>query len=762
MRAATIALFATAVRVAAPASVQAQDISCDRGDPEVRALEFQGNHAVSSGDLAVRVTTTPSAILRRSLRVALGEKRCLNRNELPRDVLRLKAYYRERGFYSAQVDTVVQPAGRDAVRVLFRINEGKPTVLRSYRVSGLEGVADSADVMNRLQLRVGQPFNFALFKADLDSTVQRLRNAGYYRADALPAYETNNDSLLARASIVVLPDKRARFGEPQVHVTPVPGRRQEISTNTVRRILGIAPGDQYSDRAIVDAQRSLFQLGAYRHIEVSPLADSLQPPGDTIVILDVELAEDYVRRLDSEAGWATLDCGRLRLQYSDLNFAKSARRFEFTAQASKIGFGKPLENPFTRDLCTLYGRSPLASDSAFSSPFHYYVGFSIKQPRLLGTKWVPTLSLYSERRGEYLAYLRSTSVGADLSAIREVADRTQLRLGYGLEYGRTRAPPAVLCALFNRCDEVSRALIDSLATLGVASAAVVRIRTDNLISPTRGTVMRAEVRTSASSFLGTSSNLFFNKGSGDVAWFAPFGWHNVLSVRIRGGAVIGRRLSDTLLFVPPQERLYAGGATSVRGFQQNELGDVVYIARESDVRRDTLTPPFRYSVSDTVGFDRVVPAGGNALFVANVEYRVRDPFLFPNYVQYTFFVDGGDVWNRPKSPSIKWTPGLGLRILTPVAPIQVNIGYNPYPSPAGPIYFEDPFRVQPINGVPPVRPDISPLYCVSPNNSIDLVLKDGVFQPPQDSPPCPGTYHPPERKTWYRRLVLTFSIGPDF
>ncbi len=755
VRAATIALFATAVRVAAPASVQAQDISCDRGDPEVRALEFQGNHAVSSGDLALRVTTTPSAILRRSLRVALGEKRCLNRNELPRDVLRLKAYYRERGFYSAQVDTVIQPAGRDAVRVLFRINEGQPTVLRSYRVTGLEGVADSAEVINRLQLRIGQPFDFALFKADIDSTAQRLRNAGYYRSDALPAYETNNDSLLARASITVLPGKRARFGEPQVHVTPVPGRRQEISTNTVRRILGITPGDQYSDRSIVDAQRSLFQLGAYRHIEVSPLADSLQPPGDTIVILDVQLAEDYVRRLDSEVGWATLDCGRLRLQYSDLNFAKTARRFDFTAQASKIGYGAPLATPFTKDLCTLYGHSPLTSDSAFSKTLHYYVGFSIKQPRLLGTRWVPTLSLYSERRGEYLAYLRSTWVGADLSATRDVADRTQLRLGYGLEYGRTEAPPAVLCALFSRCDEVSRALIDSLATLGVASAAIVRIRTDNLISPTRGTVMRAEARTSASSFLGTSSNLFFNKGSGDIAWFAPFGWHNVLSARIRAGAVIGRRLSDTLLFVPPQERLYAGGATSVRGFQQNELGDVVYIARERDVRRDTLTPPFRYSVSDTSGFDRVVPTGGNALFVANVEYRVRDPFLFPNYVQYTFFVDGGDVWNRPNSPQIKWTPGFGLRVSTPVAPIQVNIGYNPYPRPQGPIYFEDPQRVQST-----IHPEISPLYCVSPNNQIDLVLVDGVLLPKTLG--CDKSYHPPERKTWYRRLVLTFSIGPDF
>ena len=756
MRAATIALFATAVRVAAPASVQAQDISCDRGDPEVRALDFQGNRAVSSSDLALRVTTTPSAILRRGLRVALGEKRCLNRNELPRDVLRLKAYYRERGFYSAQVDTVVQPSGRDAVRVIFRINEGQPTVLRSYTISGLEGVADSGDVVNQLRLRIGQPFDFGLFKADHDSTVQRLRNAGYYRADVLSGYETNKDSLWARASMTVLPGKRARFGEPQVHVTPVPGRRQEISTRTVRRILGIAPGDQYSDRAIVDAQRSLFQLGAYRHIEVSPLPDSLQPPGDTVVLVDVQLAEDYVRRLDSEAGWATLDCGRLRLQYTDLNFAKTARRFEFTAQASKIGFGKPLVTPFTRDLCTLWGSSPLKNDP-FSSPFHYYTGFSIRQPRLLGTRWVPTLSLYSERRGEYLAYLRSTNAGADISATREIADRTQLRLGYGMEYGKTTAQPAVLCALFSRCDEPSRDAISKLATLGVASATVVRVRTDNLISPTKGTVMRAEGRTSAASFLGTSRQLFFNKATGDVAWFAPFGWHNVLSARIRAGTVVGRRLSDSSqAFVPPQERLYAGGATSVRGFQQNELGDVVYIARDRDVVRHDTTPPFRYSVSDTSGFDRVVPTGGNALFVANVEYRVRDPFLFPNYVQYTLFVDGGDVWSGSTSPKIKWTPGLGLRVLTPVAPIQVNIGYNPYPRPNGPIYFEDPTRVQSA-----IRPDISPLYCVSPNNQIDLELRDGVLQPPGGSG-CPASYHPPERKTWYRRLVLTFSIGPDF
>jgi outer membrane protein assembly factor BamA len=758
LRAATIALFATAASVAAPAPARAQDLSCDEPtDREVRELVFRGNRALSGDDLALRVRTTPSALLRRSIRVPLGAKRCLDIVELRRDLFRLKNYYLERGFYSTKVDTLVEPlgGGRDVVRVVFNIDEGLPVILRSYDVTGLEGIPDSAGIMNRRQLRVGQPFDRGLFVADMDSILQRLRNAGFYRATLVNSHDLNQDSLIARVAITVLPGKRARFGEPVVQVTPVDERGQQLSTRTVRRVLGISPGDQYSDRAIIEAQRSLFQLGTYRHIEVAPLPDSLQPGGDTIVVLQVSLTEDYMRRVDSEFGWATLDCGRLRMQYTDLNFASTARRLELTAQASKIGYGEPLATRGTRDVCTLNGNSPLAEDSAFSSQLHYHAGIALRQPRLLGTRWVPTLSVYSERRGEYKAYLRTTNVGGDFSATRDVAERTQLRLGYSIEYGRTTAPDAVLCALFSRCDDDSRRRILEFATLGVASATVVRIRTDNLVSPTRGSVMRAETRTSASSLLGTSSSLFFNKGSGDIGWYRPFGGHNVLALRFRAGAVVGRRLSDTLAFVPPQERLYAGGPTSVRGFQSNELGEVVYIARAGEVARDSsVVGPdsvWRFSVPATSGFERVVPLGGNTLFVANLEYRIRDPIFLPDYVQYTLFLDAGDAWNRPSPPRIKWTPGAGVRLLTPVGPIQMNVGFNPYKRETGPIYFEDPALA---------ASAISPLYCVSPGNIIDLKRKDGVLQPVQ--PGCDRSYTPPERKQWYKKLTFTFSIGPDF
>lgn len=726
---------------------------------EVRSLEFRGNRALSDDELSLRVTTTPSALLRRSLRIALGTKRCLNRLYLPRDLANLEFYYRERGFYDVNVDTIIRPMGTSAVGVVFTIVEGPPTILKSYSVTGLSGVRDSASIVNNLQLRAGQPFDRGLFFADMDSITRRLRNAGYYRAGALQSRNRLADSLIAYAEITVVPGKRARFGESQVHVAPVEGRGQQVPDAVVRRVMGIAPGSVYSEKAITDAQRALFQLGVYRHVEVEPWPDSLQPPGDTIVVLDVRLTEDYMKRVDSEYGWATLDCGRVRVQYSDLNFLKSARRFELTGQASKIGFGEPLANKTTRNMCMFPegAQSPLAKDSVFSDSLHYHGGVSIRQPRLLGTRWVPTLSFYSERRGEFKAYLRTTKYGVDVSATRDIADRTQLRVGYSEEYGRTAAPDAVLCALFSRCDDASRRSITSLAKLGVASATIARVRTDNFVNPTRGTIMRAEGRSSASPKFLTDSALVFNKGSADFAYYTPFGGRNVLSVRVRAGGVMGRRFSDTLAFIPPQERLYAGGATSIRGYQQNELGDVVYIARVADVVPDTITvtpdSTFRYSVPATAPFDRVVPLGGNTLFVANLEYRIRDAFILPNLLQYAFFLDAGDVWQRPTPPAIKWTPGVGLRALTPIGPIQINIGFNQYARASGPIYYDD----QSLLGA---TANIAPLYCVSPGNTIDLTRVNGVLQP-QPGQVC-GNYSPPQRTKFYQKLVWTIQIGPDF
>jgi outer membrane protein assembly factor BamA len=759
-RAATIALLATAVGIGVPASVFAQDIVCDEGDREVRALEFIGNQALRDDDLRIRVSTTPSDLRYRIFR--FGTRRCLGPTQLARDVIGLTRYYRDRGFHRVLVDTAVQALRGNAIRVTFRIEEGLPTILQAYDVTGLNGVADSADIMRRLRLHVGDRWDLGLYQMDQDSIVARLRNSGYFHASVVPAFDRVDSTLSARASIQVIPGSQARFGDALFVVDTLPDRGRQISDDVVRRVMGIRPGQLYSDRAVIDAQRNLFQLGVYRHLEVAP-DSSLS--SDTLVVLRVVLTEDLMRQLDGEYGFGTLDCGRIRMQYTDRNIFGTARRLEVTGQATKLGFGTPVSNALSEDICTglarLLGSSDLSEDQ-FSRKLHYFAGATYRQPRLLGTRWVPTMSVYSERRGEFKAYLRSTQVGADLSATRDLADRTSLRVGYTIEYGRTEAQDAALCALFNRCDRDSRNVILQLATLGVASATIARIRTDNVVSPTRGTAIRAEVRTSASELLGTDTAFFFNKGTGDVAYYFPLSRRSVIALRLRGGTVLGRRLrlTDPTGLIPTQERLYAGGPTSVRGFQQNELGKVVYIAGSQFGNVDSLviapTPPetaptYQYFVNpdpDSVNVDRTVPLGGNSLLVLNAELRVRLPFFLPDVLQFTPFIDGGNVWTRTVggTEKIKWTPGLGIRALTFIGPVQVNVGYNDYDREPGPIYF---------------NPNVQTLACASPGNNITYRRDAGGQLEQATGGECPR-FFPSARKSFGRKLTFTFSIGSDF
>ena len=323
-----------------------------------------------------------------------------------------------------------------------------------------------------------------------------------------------------------------------------------------------------------------------------------------------------------------------------------------------------------------------------------------------------------------------------------------------------------LCAVFNRCDSESRALLTGRnRPLAVASAHLDRLRTDNPFNPRQGTTLRLDLR-GAGQAIGSDQDLQFIKGLVDGSFYRPVTRGVTFAARLRLGSVLGRTFSfsDSVGFVPPEERLYAGGAASVRGFQQNELGDLIYIAEDEPVVDSA-------GVGDTVYFGlssnrlrRVVPVGGNSLIVANLEMRMRSPF-YPELIQYTAFLDGGNVWQRTRrlgesGPSIsnlflkglRWTPGMGMRVFTPVGPFQANVGYNPYPRTLGAIFYDKAPNAQ----------GFAPLYCVSPGNRIPAVKgANGIYEQIAGSS-CPATYAPSQSNSFFRRLTFTFSIGPDF
>lgn len=743
---------------AAVSSAGAQDTRCDPGDVEVRRLEFTGNATFPDDELARGVATTPSSWLRRTLGV-LGTRRCVDRAELPLDVARLTLYYRKRGFPEAQVDTIVTEVERGAVAVRFQVTEGTALRLDSLQLSGLDSVPDGGAIAADLGLREGMRFDQYAVDSVRAALVRRLRDSGYPFADVLREYRTHLSTRSAFLGLDVYPGPRALIGGVTLAITPRDGATQDVPDDVVRSLLGIHPGMLYRESELVEAQRRLYQTDAYSHVEIAmdtAATGAAEPAaplvgGDTLVWLRLALREGYMHTARLGVGYGSLDCFRLSAEYTNVNFLRQARRLELNARMSKIGAGAPLD--VAPSLCTRQVREDVYSDT-----LNYYAGATLRTPRAFGVT-LPTITLYSETRSEYKAYLRSTPVALGLTRSWPRGLGLPLTLSYNLEYGRTQAQPALFCAAFNLCTEDDRQRVEEYRRIAVLGASTVRDRANDPVEPTAGTILRLDVR-HASRLVGSDPLQQFNQVTGNAAWYQAVSDNVVLAARLRVGAVLGSSfgLSTDRTYVPPQERLYAGGPSTVRGFRQNELGPVAYLANQYTDTVVTLPSGEErrvFRATPDSGYGRVVPLGGNSVVVANLEARIQSPIL-PDLLQFTVFVDAGKLSRDidfDLRRGMRFTPGLGVRVASPVGPVRLDVGYNPYPLMPGVAYYDA-----------PLSEVLAPLYCVSPGNTypIEDHPTSGVPIQDQSRGRCEATFQPERGRSLLRRFTLNFSIGQAF
>lgn len=723
------------------------EIACDEPDDlEVRVLKFSGNKAHSSYNLERGVATTASTWWRRTFRL-FGQKYCLDSlHALVIDSARLDFHYRRTGFPDVVVRPSIRPLGGRKVAVEYRITEGQPMIMDSVSMVWEGIVPDSTRFTDNLPIKKGDRFDITVLESTRDTIRTRLLNRGYPRVEVLRNFDQYPAQHRATVEYVIIPGPKAWIGNINIP-TPRPvndNRRPRVDTARVREVLGVREGDLYNESALERAGRGLFATEAFRFVSVDTVGqrDNI----DSLIDLRVNLSESELVATRASIGWANLDCLRAQVNHTNFNFL-GLRRLDLNGRISKIGTSSPTE--WAEGLCT----SELLNDEV-SDTLNYYAGVSISQAALFGLQVVPTISVYSELRSEFKAYLRDTPIGVIASAQQGLGiGGFPMTWSYQLEYGKTVAQPAFFCAVFNVCETEARERLERYTRSAVVGWAATRNRVNNVANPSSGTIMRVDLR-HASPIVGSNKDASFNRATFDATYYTP-AMGGLLVARLRAGTVLGSRLNltanNTPRFIPLQERLYAGGPNSVRGFRQNEMGPAIYIPNRIDttVVDDTLQI---WKADTLIASERTVPTGGDNVIVANIELRRRAP-AYPELVQYALFIDAGQVWNRGRAGTgvnfsdIRVTPGVGLRVFTPVGPVRVDVGYNPYRRPAGPAYITD------LSGN---------LICVSPTNTLRVRVVEG--QPPQqvDEGDCPATYAPRFGKSFWQRLTFQFSIGQPF
>jgi outer membrane protein assembly factor BamA len=697
------ALVLVASAFASASSVAAQQVRRDLSPtPEVKRLVLAGvSDAIDEDELRANIYTTAtrcrsailSLICKFSRWRALENRQYLNRQELQRDVLRIRVFYYKRGFREAEVDTSVSRMNDKQVAVRFDIREGPPTVVTAFRI-----VADSTLLPRRRVrqfrfLRRGQPLDLNKVDSMRVAITNELWERGY--ADALIDTSSIVDPVARTAEVQfnVVPNHLTRVGEVVISGT------DEISPLTVQNSLTFRPGDPFRRSAMLESQRNLYESNLFRlaTIQVPETFDSVK----TVHVLLRE-AELHEARLSG--GFNTVDYFQTEGRFTHYNLLGGARRLDGT-----VTFGNLLARQLNgtgifreqRADSTVTGN---AND--FLSPT-WHASVQFQQPAFLKR---PRNSLgfgaFAQRRS-VPAVAIDRGYGGNATFTRTVGVRAPASLNYRFEVNRVEAGDAYFCVNFGVCDTTTIGNLRVHQRLSPLLATVLVDRTDVPLAPTRGYTARGELEHASQA---TVSDYSYNRAYGEGTIYSRLGARNaVFAAHLRLGFVRPRTGLTGEAVLHPRKRFYAGGSQSVRGYGENQLGPRIltlphgYLINAlttagtpcdaySDAIRSCDPNTARDSTEEAkpIGDDKFTsrPLGGTSLVEASVEYRFP---LFLENLRGAVFIDGAAVGERVFDPlggglqtfrdlvrgTGAITPGFGVRYYSPVGPIRVDLGINP-------------------------------------------------------------------------------------
>lgn len=714
-----IALAVALLALLRPASLPAQDFEDLGPDPLVERVVLRGVESLDEGAVRDAIRTRPIRCRTVLLQpfcwftdaAFFKERHRLDRDELPRDVLRIRVYHWLRGYRDAEAAYELEPLD-DGVEIRFFVDEGPPTLTRSVEV-----VQDSAIVreeeLDQAELPpVGQPLDYERLEEAAEYLRDALRERGY--ANAVAADSVVVDSLQgapayrqADVRIELRPGNRVTIAEVLVE------GNEEVSEETILRSLGLRAGDLFRQSDLDEAQRRLYRSNLFRQSAVTtlqqvaedttredevadeddlltrPPTDEPDPdPGDSTRIVVAAVREAPFDEVGLGAGMTTVQFGEVQAQYGRHNFLGGGRRVEVRTTVGNLLARQLHDQPVFNDALPQGVGADV--ESAFFDPT-WSASVDFTQPWFYSHDNSLTLGLFGRRRA-VLGVVIDHSFGGRATFTRQVGRGMPASLTYRFEETRTEAGGVYFCINFGICEPRTITALQRFHRLSPLTFRLMAQRVDQPTNPERGFTVDFEAEHASGL---TASDYRYQSATVEGTYYQPVG-SGVLAGRVRLGWVRPISGTERALGIPeaetallhPRKRMYAGGARSVRGYGENQLGPRILTVAgselleedpesgeactEASLRDGTCDP----GVAPTASF-QPRPLGGNRVAEATLEYRFP---LFGN-LGGAVFVDAGHVGdldlNIPTGARSAVTPGFGVRYPSPVGMIRADLGVRP-------------------------------------------------------------------------------------
>jgi outer membrane protein assembly factor BamA len=605
------------------------------------------------GDLAVS-----EDVIRRAIGAKSGDP--VEDARVLQGIERVALEYQRQGFYAVEATPqYTEDASRstpaEAWLVLHpEIVEGPRGVLRSVAIERADAnplVPESA-LRAVMRSQAGEPYSVAAVYFDRLDMESLLQDRGF-RTAKVEAHEPE----LADAGTAVDLTFRVTEG-PQIivgQITVVGNRR--VSEQTILERIRLKPGEPFGPAAINESRRRLAELGISR----ASFSEQPRPQGEHLshVILSVDESPattvgygggiEAGRRPQSTPGQRIEDV----LEVAPRGFVELARRYIGGRDRTLSFFGRvSLKRATLKEIGESGGRFGF---------IEYRTTVAYRERRAFNSDSEILFGLTSEQATRTNFNFLRRAVNAEV--LHRLSPTVSVTGRYGLDFTK----------LF---DEIippeDQPAIDRLfpqVRLSTLSTGVVWDRRDTLVSATQGTFVTADIETALTAI---GSEVDYVKTFFQAVKLTPLSENRrfVLAARAQIGLARAaeRMLTDevpeppveppidiALDDLPASQRFFAGGGTTVRGFQLDRLG-VPEILNDAGLSN-----------------------GGNAVVVLNAELRARLGNLFGRRLVGVGFVDGGNVFRRVSDLDlgrIRGTSGVGVRWDSPLGPLRFDVGFK--------------------------------------------------------------------------------------
>ncbi|MBI5872608.1 MAG: outer membrane protein assembly factor BamA [Candidatus Omnitrophica bacterium] len=517
------------------------------------------------------------------------------------DLERIKAFYLRNGYLDIKVEYRMDYDSKGYLYLRLLVDEGKQYSVGSITVQGNEKFSESEILASLKTCLVGNVFTYDALKEDVSNIQGFYFGKGYIFVQLKDA--TSLDPLSGKVDIAydIVENEVAYVDRIEV--------RGNLKTQdkVIRRELRINPGERFDGDKLKRSKERLYNLGFFEEVnyDTEPGTEANQRN------LIVDVKEAKTGSLSFGGGYSSIDqfVGFVEIEQKNFDW-KNWKTFTGAGQDLKLRG----EMGSVRQNFELSFTEPWMFDRPISFGFDVYKRVHDKESDV-GYGYV-------EKR-----------TGGDLRLGKEFNEYFKGGVTYRLE--EVDISDVESTATADLKSEEGKNIISS------AEFALTRDTTDNVFNPSRGLVLSGSYEIAGGLFGGDKD---FNKFFALAAQYFPLFSKSVLQLQARAG--VAQPFSDQER-VPIYERFYAGGANTIRGYEERSVGPV-----------------------DLVTSD---PLGGEALVVLNAEITV--PLL--EFIKGAVFMDTGNVWSEASDigrGGFKTGVGFGVRIKTPIGPLKLDYG----------------------------------------------------------------------------------------